>query len=92
MIPNNATYISSDEAEYRYPALGDPKPTAGTKVLVLTKGGLCIATAWLDIPFFVAWAPVPKRNKTKESEIARSHPQGYQSHQSPPPRSHRDDG
>jgi hypothetical protein len=81
MTANNAAVISSSDTEYRYPAVGDPKPTSGTKVLVLTEGGICMATAWLDVPFFVAWAPVPKRNKEKEAEIARTHQARHQGHQ-----------
>lgn len=55
---------------YFYPAVGDEKPEAGAKVLLLSKGGVCIQGPWSDD--FLAWAPLPKRNKEKEDEMSKT--------------------
>ena len=54
------------EAYYRYPGAGDPKPPEGAKVLLLTKGGVCVLGPWIDGGDYLAWSPMPKRNKEKE--------------------------
>lgn len=70
---NNPSYVAG-EATYRYPAAGDEKPPGGAKVLLLTIGGICIVGAWQDTGFYTAWAPLPKRNRTKESLITQGIP------------------
>jgi hypothetical protein len=35
-------------------------------VLLLTQGGVCTIGQWGD-PFFIGWAPLPKRDKAKEA-------------------------
>jgi len=57
-------------AEYFYPAAGDPRPSAGAKVQLLTIGGIHTTGPWSDNGFYVAWLPLPKRNKRKEALIA----------------------
>lgn len=61
-----ATYAAG-EAGWRYPAAAEEKPPKGVKVLLLTRGGTCIVGAWTDDGFFVAWSPLPKRDKEKEA-------------------------
>ena len=63
----NADYIAGDHV-YRYPQAGDPLPEPLTaKCLLLTIGGVCVIGSWG--PGNVAWAPLPKRNQTKEEQI-----------------------
>lgn len=56
-------------AEYLYPDAGDPKPRAGAKVQLLTIGGVHTTGPWIENGFYVAWLPLPKRNRTKEALI-----------------------
>lgn len=58
-------YIAGD-AVYRYPAAGDEPAAPGAKVLILTRGGVCVIGSWGDGD--LAWAPLPKRNHTKEEQ------------------------
>ena len=60
-------YVSGT-AEYRYPAAGDPVPPGGAKVLLLTVGGICVTGCWSPLGF-IAWAPLPKRDKAKEKRL-----------------------
>ncbi len=62
------TYVASPEYKFLYPSAGDPLPPGGAKVLLLTRGGVCIVGTWNDSGFFTAWAPLPSRNKSKESQ------------------------
>lgn len=62
------TYYASDDLGYRYPKAGDPTPPGGAQVLLLTKGGICIRGTWNDTGAFIAWSPLPKRNKEKEAK------------------------
>ncbi len=59
-------YIAGD-AVYRYPGAGDEPAMLGAKVLILTQGGVCVIGTWGEDA--VAWAPLPKRNPTKEERI-----------------------
>lgn len=59
-------YIAGD-AVYRYPEAGDEPAMPGAKVLILTQGGVCVIGTWGEDA--VAWAPLPKRNSTKEEQI-----------------------
>ena len=43
-----------------------PPPTRA-KLLILTQGGVCVIGSWGEGD--VAWAPLPKRNSTKEEQI-----------------------
>mgnify|MGYP000161768254 CR=1 FL=1 len=56
-------------SEYLYPAAGDPKPPGGHKVQLLTIGGIHTTGPWVDDGFYVAWLPLPKRNRAKEALI-----------------------
>ncbi|MBS0454036.1 MAG: hypothetical protein JSS14_22260 [Proteobacteria bacterium] len=59
-------YVAGGE-EFLYPGAGDEKPPGGAKVLLLTRGGVCIVGTWSDGGFFTGWRPLPKRNKDKEA-------------------------
>lgn len=61
----NKGYVAGGDA-FQYPAAGDAKPPGGAKVLLLTKGGVCIIGQWKDDDFYLGWAPLPKRDKEKE--------------------------
>jgi hypothetical protein len=61
------THVAGN-GEFLYPHTGDPKPPGGAKVLLLTRGGVCITGPWQDDPFYLGWAPMPKRNKEKEAK------------------------
>lgn len=63
---NETLYIAGD-AVYRYPGAGDEPAMPGAKVLILTQGGVCVIGTWGEDA--VAWAPLPKRNPTKEDQI-----------------------
>lgn len=60
-------YVADKSNEYRYPAAGDELPPGGAKVLLLTRGHVCTTGTWGD-PFFIGWAPLPRRNKEKEAK------------------------
>lgn len=62
------TTYQAGGAEWMYPRCGDPLPTAGAKVLLLTEGGIATVGSW-DNAFCVGWLPLPKRNKDKEALI-----------------------
>lgn len=53
----------------RYPMLGDPRPSPGAKVSLLTEGLVCIPGPWTDDGSVIAWAPLPDRDKEREVEV-----------------------
>lgn len=55
--------------EYQYPLAGDAKPPGGSKVLLLTQGHICVTGCWSDDGRYLAWAPLPPRNKAKEQIV-----------------------
>ena len=55
--------------EWLYPDFVDPYPPPNTKVLLLTPGGTCVVGVWDST--YLAWLPLPKRNKTKEAYVQR---------------------
>lgn len=57
-------------AEWRYPAAGDQAAPLGVDLLLLTEGGICIRGIWRADGGYLAWAPFPSRDKTKERQIA----------------------
>jgi hypothetical protein len=63
-------YVAGD-ATYRYPAAGDEPAPPGAKCLILTEGGVCVIGTWGDDA--IAWAPLPRRNSTKEGLIRVDH-------------------
>jgi hypothetical protein len=60
--------IQTGDMEYFYPDYGDPEPEPGAKVLLLTRGHVCVTGVWNE--YFLAWAPLPKRNKEKEKVVS----------------------
>lgn len=54
------------EYSFKYPKLGDEKPIGSPKVLLLTKGGICITGPWDDSGAFIGWAPLPHRDHARE--------------------------
>lgn len=61
-------YLAGGE-EFFYPQAGDPKPPLGAKVIILTCGGVAHTGPWSDNGACIGWAPLPKRNKSKEATI-----------------------
>jgi hypothetical protein len=55
--------------EYHYPFAGDAAAPRDTKVLLLTRGGICITGFWND-NWCIGWLPLPKRNMKKEDQHA----------------------
>lgn len=53
-------------SEFLYPAAGDPEPSKGAKVQLLTIGGICTTGPW-DARYCIGWLPLPKRNVEKEA-------------------------
>ena len=51
--------------EFLYPQVGDALPPIGTKVLLLSKGGICTVGYWGE-SWCLGWLPLPKRNQEKE--------------------------
>jgi len=51
--------------EFLYPHAGDPTPPRDTKLLILTRGGVCIVGFWGN-EWCLGWLPLPKRNMAKE--------------------------
>ena len=54
--------------EFLYPDAGDPAPTKGAKVNILTIGGISTTGPW-DPSFCVGWAPLNTRNQDKEEMV-----------------------
>jgi hypothetical protein len=61
-------HLASEDVWWRYPP-HDPLPPTGTKLLLLTKGGICIVGQWVIGGFFIAWSPMPKRSCEKEASL-----------------------
>jgi hypothetical protein len=51
--------------EFLYPHAGDPLPPVDTKVLLLSRGGICTTGYW-GKHWCIGWLPLPKRNQQKE--------------------------
>ena len=51
--------------EFFYPHAGDPKAPIDTKIILLSKGGICTTGYWND-SWCLGWLQLPKRNKIKE--------------------------
>jgi hypothetical protein len=61
--------VTAPASTWRYPQAGDPLPPGGSKVLLLTIGHVCVSGPWTDDGRYVAWAPLPKRDKSKEQAL-----------------------
>ena len=61
-------YIAG-KARMLYPALGDPTPPGGAKVLLKTRGGVCVPGHWNGDKFFIAWSVLPEGDKEKEQRM-----------------------
>lgn len=70
---SNQSYVAGADGEYRYPLLGDPLPPGGADVHLLTAGGICLRGKWPSkdpYRFYIGWAPLPKRNHERESQLS----------------------
>lgn len=61
------SYATGERVFSFYPSVGDPRPPLATKVLLLTKGGVCIVGHWSDSDC-VAWDYLLRRDKEKEQQ------------------------
>lgn len=68
MITPVKGYVAGGQS-YLYPSAGDPEPPGGSKVLLLTTGGICVTGPWSNDGRFIGWAPMPTRDKTKEAGL-----------------------
>jgi hypothetical protein len=59
--------VSTKDTLFLYPAAGDDVPPSGAKVLLLTKGGICIVGRWDFSGDFLGWHPLPGRDHEKEA-------------------------
>ena len=59
MSENTNMPATSGEAEMRDPAVYPPP--LGTKLLILTSGGVTVTGNWIDTSNYVKWSPMPKR-------------------------------
>lgn len=57
--------------EFLYPEAGDHPAPLGVKIHILTQGGVCVDGHWRANAGFVAWAPLPKRNRVKEQSLVK---------------------
>lgn len=55
--------------EWMYPSAGDAEAPVGTKILILTKGGVAVVGVWRVEMEDIAWLPLPRRNKDKEKRL-----------------------
>jgi len=64
-----ATHVAAEVVAWHYPGAGEDRPPGGAKCLLLTRHGVCVTGQWSDDGRFLAWAPMPKRNKDKEKTL-----------------------
>lgn len=64
-----AEYVACETTMFRYPPV-HPPPPGGAKVQLLTTGGVCVLGHWKPNAGFIAWAPLAKRDKQLEKQLA----------------------
>lgn len=64
------THIAAPPTAWRY----EVPPNRGAKVQLLTVGGISVTGQWYGEhgQYFMAWAPLLKRDKAREAEILRA--------------------
>lgn len=62
MSENRNMPAASGQVYWREPAV-EPPPR-GSKLLILTSGGVAIFGEWMDDSNFTAWSPLPKKRQT----------------------------
>lgn len=60
--------VTAPASSWIYPAAGQPTPPGGAKVLLLTIGSVAVIGSWTSDGRYLAWAPLPKRNRQLEVE------------------------
>lgn len=55
-------------AAYFYPEIGDPPPSRGAKVIILTEGGIATTGPFVH-GSTIGWAYLPRRKQAVEDEI-----------------------
>lgn len=61
---------SAGSMPWLYPQ--EHKPPAGTKIALLTRGGIQVTGEWRDDGSFIAWQYLFKRDKEKENQYAQT--------------------
>jgi hypothetical protein len=64
MSENKNMPAASGEVYWRDPAT--EIPPRGSKLLILTSGGVAVVGDWIDDSNFVAWSPLPKRPRKEK--------------------------
>jgi hypothetical protein len=62
---NKVMPAASGEVYWRRPE-SDPPPR-GSKMLILTSGGVAVISDWIDTSNFVAWSPLPRKIKKDDA-------------------------
>lgn len=66
---NEQPVATATVSTWRYPVAGDELPPGGSKVLLLTVGGVAVTGPWTHDGRYIAWAPLPRRAKDKEAAM-----------------------
>lgn len=61
--------ITAAVSTWRYPHAGDGYPPGGAKVWLLTRGGVAVTGPWTSDGRYLAWAPMPRRDRAKEAVL-----------------------
>ena len=59
-LPQTDKNYVAGKTGYIFPALGEPRPPSGAKVLLLNQGGVCITGIWTNDGRYLAWSPMPR--------------------------------
>lgn len=61
-------YLAAPAPEWKHPA--DEAPPLGTKLLILTRGAVCVIGLWDPEHGAVLWAPLPKISQEMRDRLA----------------------
>jgi hypothetical protein len=65
-------YMASSRLRWRHPA--DEVPPLGTKLLILTDGGVCVIGLWDPQTGARAWCPLPRLSKEMKKRLSEEKP------------------
>lgn len=60
-------YLAAPNPEFRHPQ--DDPPPLGTKLLILTRGGVTVTGLWDPEQGSIAWAPMPKVSPELKAQL-----------------------
>ena len=67
MSENTNMGAASGEVYWRDPE--QEPPPRGSKLLILTSGGVAVIGDWIDDSNFVAWSPLPKKPRRNDGNL-----------------------